>query len=148
METNGTCVVSQSFVLDEFIRLFLTVKIACILYILINEYRLMVVSDISCDIRGGIEFMLRPTTIDAPTFDYDPVLKQETTNKKDDVVTVMGVDILPTELPMESSTHFGTAVSDILQEMATAYLENHHNEKDDGTTLKADKLSPHLVCSF
>jgi hypothetical protein len=85
------------------------------------------VSDISCDVHGGIEFLERSTTIDQPSFQYNPMTgKEQALNSDDDddlstntttsssssmsSITVMGADILPTELPLESSTHFGNVV--------------------------------------
>ena len=37
----------------------------------------MVVSDISCDVNGSIEFLDRTCTIDKPFFQYDPLTRQE-----------------------------------------------------------------------
>lgn len=73
--------------------------------------RLQVVADISCDVGGSIEFLHRVTSIERPFFEYDPFRGTEII---DDVtgegVTVSGVDILPSELPKESSEHFGDAL--------------------------------------
>jgi alpha-aminoadipic semialdehyde synthase len=55
--------------------------------------RLATVGDISCDIGGGIEFVTRATTIDAPSYDVNGV-------------SVMAVDILPASLPRDASVHF------------------------------------------
>jgi alpha-aminoadipic semialdehyde synthase len=55
--------------------------------------RLAAVGDISCDIGGGIEFVTRATTIDAPSYDVNGV-------------SVMAVDILPASLPRDASVHF------------------------------------------
>jgi hypothetical protein len=49
---------------------------------------------------------------------------------------MMGVDILPTELPVESSTHFSNAISEVLEDYIQAKTE-------DGIDVK--KLSPRLV---
>ncbi|KAH9047781.1 Saccharopine dehydrogenase-domain-containing protein [Lactarius hengduanensis] len=55
--------------------------------------RLAAIGDISCDIDGGLEFVTRSTTIDAPSFDVNGV-------------TVVAVDILPASLPQDASVHF------------------------------------------
>jgi hypothetical protein len=118
--------------------------------------RLLVVSDISCDIHGGIEFLERSTTIDQPSFQYDPITGKEaitsTSDDDDDSnnITVMGVDILPTELPLESSTHFGNAVRDLLDEFVQAMTKSTTTTTttpDDNSNggLDIDKLSPRLV---
>ncbi|KAL3911375.1 MAG: hypothetical protein SGILL_007305, partial [Bacillariaceae sp.] len=85
-----------------------------------NE-RLMVVSDISCDIGGSIEFLDRSTTIDRPVFQYDPLIGKEVADTvQDRGVSVFGVDILPTELPKESSHHFGTALQKVIPDLVGA----------------------------
>jgi hypothetical protein len=103
-----------------------------------------VVSDISCDVHGGIEFLERSTTIDQPSFQYDPMTGKEEALNSDDTnsmssITVMGVDILPTELPLESSTHFGNVVRDLLDEFVQAKTVGNNG------VLDIDKLSPRLV---
>ena len=50
----------------------------------------------------------------------------------------MGVDILPSELPSDSSIHFGNAVSEILEEFCLGI---------DETGVDFSKLSPRLVCT-
>jgi hypothetical protein len=102
--------------------------------------RLLVVSDISCDVGGSIEFLDRSTTIDRPFFNYDPITGKETSEDIEEKgITVMGVDILPTELPVESSTHFGNAVSEVLEDFIQAMTA-------DGIDVK--KLSPQLVSRY
>lgn len=86
------------------------------LYMNGNE-RLMLVSDISCDPGGSIEFFARSTTIDRPCYQYDPIQGREVSDHIDSIgVTMLGVDILPTELPADSSRHFGNVLSCILDE--------------------------------
>lgn len=76
----------------------------------------MLVVDISCDVNGSIEFLDKTTTIDRPYFQYDPIVKSEVSESiSSDGVTVMGVDILPTELPRESSAYFGDALLPVLE---------------------------------
>jgi alpha-aminoadipic semialdehyde synthase len=76
------------------------------------------VSDISCDPGGAIEFFERSTTIDRPSYQYDPIQGREVTDHVDNVgVTMLGVDILPSELPADSSRHFGNQLSQILEDL-------------------------------
>ena len=77
--------------------------------------RLKVISDISCDIHGSIEFLDRTCSIANPFFQYNPLTRQEVSaDIGDKGITVMGTDILPAELPKESSQHFGDAVMKML----------------------------------
>jgi alpha-aminoadipic semialdehyde synthase len=104
--------------------------------------RLLVVADISCDVNGSIEFLERSTTIDKPFFQYDPVTGQEVS---DDIegrgITMMGVDILPSELPVDSSNHFGNALTGVVEEFL-------HAQALDGRGIDLSKLSDRLVSLF
>ena len=128
---------------------------------LFNEYRLLVVADISCDVNGSIEFLERTTTIDKPYFTYDPLLKREVSNDVEEYgVTMIGVDILPSELPIESSTHFGNSISQLVNEfvsIASNSVTNTNNtnastagedEEEEKSTIDLSKLSPRLVSSI
>jgi len=106
------------------------------------SHRLLVVADISCDVHGSMEFLSRTTTIEKPFFQYDPISEREVA---DDIgkrgVTVMGVDILPTELPRESSEHFGDAVIGVAQELVA--VKQCQDEGVAGVDMRL--LSPQLV---
>jgi hypothetical protein len=78
----------------------------------------MLVADISCDVNGSVEMLERTTNIDSPYFQYDPIVKREVSGSiSSDGVTVMGVDILPTELPRESSIYFGGKLLPVLEKL-------------------------------
>ena len=85
----------------------------------------MLVADISCDVNGSIEFLDRTTNVDSPYFQYDPILKREVSEQiSSNGVTMMGVDILPTELPRDSSEYFGDAFLPVLEK----YLDSKDNK--------------------
>ena len=72
------------------------------------DFRIKVISDITCDIKGSIPSTLRATTIAEPFYGYNPITEQEEvafTSPKN--ITVMSVDNLPTELPRDASVDFG-----------------------------------------
>lgn len=72
-----------------------------------GQNRLLAVGDISCDVNGSVEFFTKSTNIEQPFFLYD-VKKQQTQDLLDgEGVLMMGVDILPSELPRDASYHFG-----------------------------------------
>jgi alpha-aminoadipic semialdehyde synthase len=99
------------------------------------------VSDISCDVQGSIEFLERTTSIERPFFQYDPITGREVSDGiGNSGVTVMGVDILPTEFPRESSEHFGNAVVGVVKELAQA-----KQRQDVGPGIDTALLAPHLV---
>lgn len=93
-----------------------------------DQKRLLVVSDISCDVNGSIEFLDRTCTIAKPFFQYNPLTREEVcADIGDKGITVMGTDILPAEIPKESSDHFGTAVVKVLNELFETRSEGGSN---------------------
>lgn len=87
--------------------------------------RLQMIADLSCDINGALEPLVRSTTIDDPFFVYDFVTATE--RRRDgagvaalggDGVAVLGTDILPAELPREASEHFGDALFRFVPQLA------------------------------
>jgi hypothetical protein len=74
-------------------------------------------ADISCDIGGSVEFLEKSTTVEMPYFHYDPLSDTVSDIPMSEGISVMGVDILPSELPRESSKHFGDALMPLLHEI-------------------------------
>lgn len=85
-----------------------------------DNRRLFAVADISCDVEGSIEFLEKSTTVEQPYFEYDPITGEVSDDISGDGVAVMGVDILPTELPRESSKHFGDALIPLMERLIVA----------------------------
>lgn len=80
---------------------------------------LRVIGDITCDIEGTIAITRKPTMPDRPSYVYDAVkdtLDDDLSNLRGPVV--MAVEILPTEFPVESSSHFGDALLPFLPALA------------------------------
>jgi alpha-aminoadipic semialdehyde synthase len=75
-----------------------------------GEMKLKVIGDVTCDPDGSIEFTHKGTEIEDPVFVYDPVKREPAMGFKGDGILVMAVDILPSELPRESSESFGEAL--------------------------------------
>lgn len=81
--------------------------------ILENDFRISVISDITCDIEGSIPSTKRAATIDEPFYDYNPTttkLEAPFSSKKN--ITVQAVDNLPCELPKDASLDFGRNLID------------------------------------
>ncbi len=73
-----------------------------------DDFRIKVIADITCDIKGSIPSTVRACTIDEPVYDYDPWSEEEKPPFSDEKnVTVMAVDTLPGELPVDASREFG-----------------------------------------
>ncbi|RLO07562.1 hypothetical protein DYB28_000243 [Aphanomyces astaci] len=93
--------------------------------------KLQGVADISCDLGGSVEFLDRSTTIEDPFYLYDI-----------QSLMMMGVDILPSELPTESSTHFGNHLVGFLKTLSAADAANLPAELEGAVIAKEGKLAP------
>jgi len=85
-----------------------------------NNPKLKVVGDVTCDPDGSIEFTHKGTVIQDPVFVYDTVTHVPKMGFEGDGITVMAVDILPSELPRESSESFGDALHRFIPAIAAA----------------------------
>jgi alpha-aminoadipic semialdehyde synthase len=83
-----------------------------------KQPRLRVIGDISCDIEGGIEPTIQATSLDDPAFVWDPTTDTALAGVAGHGPTIMAVDNLPCELPVEASTVFGDALLPFLPALA------------------------------
>ncbi|KAI8607400.1 hypothetical protein BC830DRAFT_143397 [Chytriomyces sp. MP71] len=67
-----------------------------------DRLRLLQLADISCDFGGSFEFMSHASTIDQPFFSYDPFTGKTHDGIEAKGVTIMSIDNLPTEMPLEA----------------------------------------------
>lgn len=82
--------------------------------------KMIVVGDISCDVEGAVEFMVKPTTIEDPIYVYNPETEQITMGYHGEGMQIMAVDILPSELPRDSSNGFGDVLVNFVKPIAIA----------------------------
>lgn len=76
-------------------------------------FKIKVIADITCDIEGSIPSTLRPSTIDDPVYDYSANEgSEQLAFSNEDNITVMAVDNLPCELPINASNDFGRQLID------------------------------------
>jgi saccharopine dehydrogenase (NAD+, L-lysine forming) len=72
------------------------------------DFRINIVADISCDVKGPLPCTLRASTIADPFYAYNPSLQtEEPAFSRPTNITVMAVDNLPGELPRDASQDFG-----------------------------------------
>ncbi len=76
------------------------------------------VGDISCDIKGSIEFTLKATDPENPAFVYEPATGEARDGYAGRGPVVVAVDNLPCELPAEASRYFSEQVHDMLDACA------------------------------
>lgn len=100
--------------------------------------KLTVIGDITCDPDGSIECTHRGTEIEDPVFVYNPFDGKPTSGFKGDGLLMMAVDILPSELPRESSIAFSNALFNYIKSIAAAdYKQDFHSLALPGPIKKA-----------
>jgi alanine dehydrogenase len=82
--------------------------------------RLLIISDISCDIHGSIECTERVTQSDHPAFVYHPVSGQIVDGYEAEGIVLLAVDNLPAELPRDASLEFSKSLHRYLPEVVKA----------------------------
>jgi len=82
--------------------------------------KLRVIGDISCDVEGGIEVTVKATEPDDPVYVYDVKSGSARSGVEGEGPVLMAVDILPTELPRESSTYFSGILKRFVPPIASA----------------------------
>ncbi|MBU0763598.1 MAG: NAD(P)-dependent oxidoreductase [Bacteroidetes bacterium] len=76
------------------------------------DFKMRVISDVSCDIKKPIASTIRPSTIADPFYGVDPKTGEEGDPWKKSNITVGAVDNLPGELPRDASVFFGQGLID------------------------------------
>ncbi len=84
-----------------------------------KQPRLRVIGDISCDVEGAIECTVKTCDPGKPVYVYDPDTGKISYGFEGKGPVIMAVDILPAELPRESSVWF----SSVLREFAPNLTE-------------------------
>ena len=105
---------------------------------IINNEKLKVVADISCDIDGPIPCTIRPSKITSPIYGYNPITFKEDDFLNDGVIAVMAVDILPCELPRDASTYFG---KELIEKVIPSFLKDEDGIINRGTITQSGNLT-------
>ena len=74
-----------------------------------NDWRINVISDITCDVDGSVPLNLGSSTIADPVYgiDRDTLTRTEPFRNSKETIDIMAVDNLPNELPCDASRYFG-----------------------------------------
>ncbi len=100
-----------------------------------KKFRLLGISDITCDLKGSIELLQKFTSIENPFYAIDPltgVIFDDFDKMTENSIVYHAVDHLPAELPIDASKHF----SDKLIGFMKAIVESRYpcdypiNEED------------------
>ncbi len=97
---------------------------------------LRVIGDISCDIEGSIECTVHATEPDDPVYVYDVASGKALPGVEGTGPVILAVDILPCELPVDSSNFFSRALRPFLP---------HVDAADFGGPLESSGLPPELL---
>lgn len=88
-----------------------------------NDWRISVISDITCDIDGSVPINVGATTIADPVYGINRKTQQQDApfQPGKEIIDVMAVDNLPNELPRDASQYFGVhfekfVLSELLKE--------------------------------
>lgn len=99
--------------------------------------RLQVVGDISCDIGGSVECLVKATEPDKPHFVYDPLTGDVTDGVVGRGLCMMAVDNLPCELPAEASRAFSDALEPFVAALMRADLSAPFEQLELPAPIKA-----------
>lgn len=98
--------------------------------------KLIVIGDITCDPDGSIECTHKGTEIEDPVFVYNPFTRRPISGFEGEGILVMAVDILPSELPRDSSITFADALMPYIKPIAVADFSQHFDDVDLPSALK------------
>jgi alpha-aminoadipic semialdehyde synthase len=76
--------------------------------------RFRLVADVSCDLGGSDECLVRTTDPGNPAYVFDPLTGEARDGWEGRGPVVLAVDILPSELPVEASRHFSRVLSPLV----------------------------------
>jgi len=90
-----------------------------------EDFRISVISDISCDINGSVPLTSHASTIAEPYFAFDRQTLINTKPFSENSLSLMTIDNLPNELPRDASEHFARVMID---KILPLFFENPQHE--------------------
>ena len=85
-----------------------------------SKPKLKVIGDISCDINGSIQCTVKPSYPDNPVYVYHPNTGEVSDGFSGHGPVIMAVEILPAEIPRESSTYFSGVLKRYIPDIIAA----------------------------
>jgi saccharopine dehydrogenase (NAD+, L-lysine forming) len=108
--------------------------------IILPQFKIKVISDVTCDLEGSVPTTIRTSTIGDPFYDYNPEKKSEAAPfSSDGNITVCAVDNLPCELPWDASKSFGEM---LIETIIPELLTGQHVSMNKATIAKGGQLMP------
>lgn len=74
----------------------------------VSDFAIQVIADITCDVEGSVPITMEATDIYHPTFGWSKSKQVQTDPYGLDTIDVMAVTNLPTEMPRNASSEFGS----------------------------------------
>lgn len=103
-----------------------------------HDFNIRVIADITCDVEGSVPITMRATSIEDPTFGWDPETMKTTPPYLENTIDVMAVTNLPTEMPASASEEFG---SDLTKYILPLFIEDPEGILKHATLLENGKLT-------
>lgn len=106
-----------------------------------KDFRISVISDITCDEDGSVPLNLGSSTIADPVYGYNRTtgIKEPPFQNNRNIIDMMAVDNLPNELPRDASAHFG---EHIIKYILPELLKDSSKILDRATICQNGKLTP------
>lgn len=90
--------------------------------------KLRVIGDISCDINGSIQCTVKPAYPDNPVYVYHPNTGEVSDGFSGHGPVIMAVEILPAEIPRESSAYFSGVLKRYIPDITAADWDSDFND--------------------
>jgi len=105
-----------------------------------ERYKMNVISDITCDADGSIPINLGASTIPDPVYGIDKKTFERAAafQNTDDIIDLMTVDNLPSELPTDASEHFGEMLGEYI--IPEILLQDRSEILEDATICENGEL--------
>ncbi|MCF8276492.1 MAG: NAD(P)-dependent oxidoreductase [Flavobacteriales bacterium] len=100
-----------------------------------DDFKVKVIADITCDIKGSVPTTLRPSTIADPIYGYDRTTGEEAEPYAENSITIMAVDNLPCEVPKDASEGFG---QDLIEKIIPLFLGKDSEKILERATIAQD----------
>jgi alpha-aminoadipic semialdehyde synthase len=98
-----------------------------------NKFRMLGVSDITCDKDGSIEYLQKFTTIEKPFFTVDPntqLIEDSFSKMSDKSILYHALDYLTAEFAIEASKHFSEKLSPFIESIVNSNYPSECDEKN------------------
>jgi alpha-aminoadipic semialdehyde synthase len=99
-----------------------------------NKFRLLGISDITCDMNGSIDYLQKFTTIEKPFFTIDTktnILEDDLNKITDTSILYHAVDHLPAEFPIDASKHFSERLTPFIENILKSEYPCDYNGQSD-----------------